>query len=71
MLSLRVKLARLLSVPANKLYYDQEIDTFCCQCGCGMELSVFCLAKMRQTDRRLFKRLHRILRNGNENLQRR
>lgn len=61
---LRQKMCNLFSVRVGKISYDEVIETFTCECGCGMELSAFALTEMRQPDRRLFKRMHRILRNG-------
>ena len=67
MTSLKGKMAVICSVPKRTISYDQGLETYICNCGCGMEISAYCITEMRQPDRRLFKRLHRILRNEKRN----
>jgi len=55
MTSLKTKMANICSVPKRTISYDKVISTYTCNCGCGMELSDYCLAEARRHDSTLFQ----------------
>lgn len=57
-------MARICQVEPELIFFDGAVDAFQCQCGCGMELSVYFLMDIPQIDRRWANRLHRILSNN-------
>ncbi len=64
MFRLKTKMARICNVSTLTISYDKVISAYICNCGCGMEISAYCLTETRCHDSTVFQRLHRILRDG-------
>lgn len=56
------KLAFLLCVPVESIFYDVSVDALACQCGCGMEISLKALKGLQSAQEwRIHKNLHKAL----------
>jgi len=64
-MSLEEKMAVICGVPLGKIVFYRDISTYCCQCGCGMELSAFFLRRLTQYEGRMARQQHIIMCNGN------
>lgn len=59
---LKQKMATILCIPVENIFYDCSVDALICNCGCGMEISAFAVKEVTGSQESMvYRRQHQLM----------